>query len=845
MSYPNTPRLQGPVPEIWGRVPQRNKNFTGREALLDRLHARISDEVQAVLPHALHGLGGVGKTQVAVEYAYRFRSEYDIVWWISADQPVLVRSSLAALAPHLGLPAASATGIEDASAAVLDALRRGEPYPRWLLIFDNADQPEDINEIVPRGPGHVLITSRNHRWQGVVDTVPVDVFSRPESVAFLGKRVARTITAEDADRLAEELGDLPLALEQAGALQAETGMSVEDYLRLLKDRTTALLSEGKPTEYPVSMSAAWSLSVAQLKEKLPEAVQLLRCCAFFGPEPIPRDVFAPPIKSDAGTGLDPDLDVLLGNPILLSRAIGQLGRYALARIDSSSRTIQVHRLVQALIRDELADVERDRVRDEVHLLLAAAAPGEADDPASWPRYYELLGHARPAEAIKSRIDAVRGFCLKIGRYLYSSGDSQSARAFLTELIDGWTEDSGPDSPHVLRAQRHLGNALRELGAYPDAYDLDRETLERTRAALGDRDVDTLLVTNSFGADLRARGEFITARDHDRSSRNLHEEVLGRSDPLTLRCANNLAIDHSLASDYPIARELLTETFIQQRQPNSGASPQEVLITWNGLARIVRLSGDYAESADLGEEAWAYGIAEVGAEHPWTLRTAKDLSIARRRAGAIEDGFELAEETHERESRIFGADNPDTLAAAMNLANALRTVDRADEGYTMAEDTTRRYPRIYGTDHPYNHGCAINLALLLRVQGELEAARDLDRRTLAGLDARLGRDHHYTLTCAVNLANDLADLDETREAMELGEDTLARLSALLGAQHPLTLAAAANLVLDLRSEGHGARAEHLALETLGTYDRVLGLEHPDVKAFLDGRRLDFDFDPPPI
>ncbi|HXA63280.1 MAG TPA: FxSxx-COOH system tetratricopeptide repeat protein, partial [Streptosporangiaceae bacterium] len=345
---PAVGRPSGRVPEVWGKIPQRNKNFTGREDLLLRLSAGIESQVTAVVPHALHGLGGVGKTQMAVEYAYRYRSEYDVVWWLPADQPVLVRSSLANLAPHLGLPPATSSGIEDAANAVLDALRRGEPYANWLLIFDNADQPEELTEIIPQGPGHVLITSRNHRWEGVVDTVAVDVFTRKESVEFLNKRVPRAINKGEADRLAHELGDLPLALEQAGALQAETGMPVAEYLLLLGQRTSQLLSEGKPTEYPVSMTAAWGLSVASLREKLPEAVDLLRCCAFFGPEPIPRDAFSRP-----PAGLSPQLADLIGDRIRLSRAIGELGRYALARLDIPGRTIQVHRLIQALVRDEL------------------------------------------------------------------------------------------------------------------------------------------------------------------------------------------------------------------------------------------------------------------------------------------------------------------------------------------------------------------------------------------------------------------------------------------------------------------------------------------------------------
>src|ERR1700685_3271066 len=129
-------RAPGRLPRVWGQVPQQNMNFTGRENLLARLHDGSSDDVTAVLPHALHGLGGVGKTQGLVEYAHKYMSDYDVVWWIHAEQPALVRASLAALAPHLGLPALTTTGILEASSAVLDALRRGAPSRKWLVGLD-------------------------------------------------------------------------------------------------------------------------------------------------------------------------------------------------------------------------------------------------------------------------------------------------------------------------------------------------------------------------------------------------------------------------------------------------------------------------------------------------------------------------------------------------------------------------------------------------------------------------------------------------------------------------------------------------------------------------------------
>lgn len=834
-------RPPGRIPEVWGKVPPRNKNFTGREELLTKLREGIAGQVTAVVPHALHGLGGVGKTQMAVEYAYRFSSDYELVWWIPADQPVLVRSTLAGLAPHLGLPPATASGIEEAANAVLNALRLGEPYDKWLLIFDNADQPEDLNEIIPQGPGHVLITSRNHRWAGVVETVPVDVFSREESVSFLNKRVRKAIDGSDADRLARELGDLPLALEQAGALQAETGMSVSEYLRLLEKRTSQLLSVGKPTEYPVSMTAAWGLSVASLGEKLPEAVELLRCCAFFGPEPIPRDVFSKPLP-----GLGPQLEALLSDPIRLSRAVGELGRYALARIDSGARTIQVHRLIQALLRDELPEEEQLRIRREVHLLLVGFTPGSPDDPRQWRRYSDMLGHIIPAGVAESREPEVSTLCLDVVRYLFASGGFGSARTFVERFVERWTADSGETDLNVLEAQRLLGNILRELGDYTTADALDSQTLAKLEATYpADHEV-TLRALNGIGANLRAHGDFPAARDHDESALRRYESVFGEVDPRTLRLVNSLALDLALSSDYQAARRLHERAYLgHQAAPLEDFDKLGLLSTWSGLARVVRLCGDYAEACDLGEDAYAYGVDEFAPDHSWTLRAAKDLAIAWRRMGDYERSLELAIDVHAVYVRLFGINHPDTLAAAMCLANIQRTVGDIEAAIELASDTVQRYPRIYGPDHPYNHGCVGNLALLRRVSGDPSGARELNERSLVGLEAKLGRDHHYALTVAANLASDLAALGEVEAACRLGRGTWRRHRQVLGENHPLTLSCAANLATDLFAMNRDEEATKLFEETMDIYGRTLGLDHPDARVAAERRHLDSDFDPPPI
>jgi len=828
------------MPAVWGIVPQRNKNFTGRDEILGSLRAGLASSVTVVLPHALQGMGGVGKTQVAIEYAYRYRSEYDVVWWIPADQPPLVRSSLAALAPHLGLPPATATGIEDAAAAVLDALRRGNPYDRWLLIFDNADQPEDLNEVIPRGPGDVLVTSRNHRWESVVDTLPVDVFTRAESVAFLTRRVRGTLTEEEAGALATELGDLPLALEQAGALQAETGMSVEEYLRLLKEQTVGIMAEGKSPDYPLSMTAAWRLSVSTLEHYQPEAVALLRCCAFLGPEPIPRDLF--PRGAQA---LASPLGDLLADPIRLARAIRELGRFALVRLDG--RTMVIHRLIQALLRSDLSPHEQETYREDALLILAMGAPKEPNDNRLWPRYAELVAHVgAPATLIEqSRNETVRLFTIDMVRYLYNSGDLESARVFAERFLKEWATNTDPSDRLVLRMQRQQANVLRSLGRYEAAYAVDEEAMNLAIAAFGEREAFTLSVTNSFGGDLRARGDFAAALELDTRALTLHQEVLGEEHPQTLRSSHNLAVDLGLNSRYPEARDLHRETY-RMRSEGADIPATELLSSLGGLARALRLCGLYGEARDVGQDAYDYGVSELGPLHPRTLETAIDLSIALRRiAVSYADAAELASTVFEQAARRFGPSAPLTLAAIASLTNIQRTSSAIPEALQRSQEAADEFRKLYGSDHPYYNGCIGNVALMHRVSGNPARGRELDEQAIAGLQARLGRDHHYTLTVAVNLASDLATLGDNAGARALGEDTLPRLRALLGEDHPLTLGCAANLVSDRRAGHATAEADELFTDTIERYRRTLGDDHPDTIVAAEGRRLDFDFDSPQI
>jgi hypothetical protein len=234
---PSGPRPPGSLPAVWN-LARRNPAFTGRDDMLNRLHDTLSGG-DRVAVQALFGMGGVGKTQLALEYAHRFVGEYDLVWWVPAEQSELIGDHLATLAQKLRLvPAGTVT--PEAVEALWDHLRRAD---RWLLLFDNAEDRDQLAPWLPDGPGHLLITSRNPNWTGVARAVDVDVFARSESTGLLRTHLPHLADA-DADRLAEALGDLPLAVGQAVDVLAEIRLPVDAYLHDLETHAADLMSEG-------------------------------------------------------------------------------------------------------------------------------------------------------------------------------------------------------------------------------------------------------------------------------------------------------------------------------------------------------------------------------------------------------------------------------------------------------------------------------------------------------------------------------------------------------------------------------------------------------------------------
>jgi hypothetical protein len=511
-------------------------------------------------------------------------------------------------------------------AAVLAELRQGG---RWLLIFDNATAPGDVMPWLPGAGGHVLITSRERGWGEVATPVEVDVLARAEAVEMLQHRVPG-ISGADADRLAAALGDLPLAIAQAAGFMVGTAMSAEEYMGLLQARAGQLLDRAVPGSYPQSLAAATAVTAARLAAHDRAAAELASLCAFLAPEPIPEEVFTGP------SGLLPgSLAERAADPLAWRQTLAHLAEQSLVRVDH--RGLQMHRLTQAILRDQLTPAKAAAVRSCTEAILAASDPGDPPNPDTWDRWAQLTPHVLAAELAATDNPALRELVRRVCWYLIERGDSRTPRDLISNLHHQWRSRLGEDHEHTLMAAHYLAWTLLELGRYAESRELNEDTLMRRRLVLGDDHPDTLNSAHNLALDLRLLGEAQAARDLDEDTLERQRRMRGQDHPSALRSASNLAADLRNLGEPQAARDVDQDTLERRRRV-------------------------------------------LGPDHPDSLYSAYNLAADLRELGETQAARDLDQDTLERRRRVLGPDHPDTLRSAYNLAAELRTHDSPSDSH---------------------------------------------------------------------------------------------------------------------------------------------------------------------
>jgi|HubBroStandDraft_2_1064218.scaffolds.fasta_scaffold04687_3 tetratricopeptide (TPR) repeat protein len=550
-AVPREPRFPAAPPGVW-HVAARNPNFAGRGPELADL-ARGLMAGSTVTVQAVHGMGGIGKTQLAVEYAHAHACDYDLVWQIAAEEPTAIPDQFTALATKLGLE--PTTGPEALQTQVHDRLR---DTGGWLLIFDNADSAEDIRSWLPGGPmpsgvsGHVVVTTRRGGFGALGRVMDLDVIDLPGAVALLRTRVPDL--AQDAgEQIAEELDRLPLALEQAAAYLDRTKMPGEEYLELLRSRAADLYARGQVASRTDTAASLWRISLDRIAAESPAAIQLLEICAFLAPEPIPLDLFT----EHPDRLLEP-LASAVPDQIELADVIGILIDYSLAKRTPAG--LQLHRLVQAAARLRHTSLESGPESGPSALahhplavvlaLLRADAPGHVvNDPQTWPRWAVLLPHALAATAHLDHSGGRHSPVMladtswlldRAGCYLRIHGRSTAGRPLLERALAIAETGDEPDWTAICSRLNNLAVILWVLGEFSEARRLLERALAIDEAAYGPDHPTVAKELNNLSLILRDLGELGEARRLLERALAIDEAAYGPNHPDVATHLHNLA-----------------------------------------------------------------------------------------------------------------------------------------------------------------------------------------------------------------------------------------------------------------------------------------------------------------
>ena len=852
---PAEPAASGPSQRIWStEIPSRNVNFTGRVAELEALRTNL---IGGSRPHppaqVISGMGGIGKTEIATEYIHRHRDEYEIIWWIRAEHHDRVRDALVSLGQRLELRlAATGSGRDRTIAAVLRALESGV-QPDWLLVFDNAAQPLDLQRYLPTCPpgGHIIITSRLQNWPGYIeaDSIEVSPFTEEEAISFLRRRVpvlggtGRQSREEDerrsseAGRLAAALGHLPIAIEHAAAYLTETEQSVDDYLTQFKANAHRLLSEQLP-ESPASVSATWTMSTALLT---PDAEHLFNLCAFFSPEPIAGELF---LQNAHAISDPPWLREFLSSSPRFRAAATQLHRLSLVKVDGARDQLQMHRVVQAVTRGQLRQNRRamyHAYRAAVDTLLAESNPGNPDRGSNDAAYDLSLQHLESdRNFLNTSNPDLRRLIIDQVRRLHLRGGHVEAVQFGQDALRVWRDRLGRGDLQTLTMAVEVAIAMRLDGHAADARRLTLEALPLLRIRYGEEHEVALLCANAYGGDLRTRAQFEEALELDLDLLPKFERVFGPDHERTLNVRNNLAADYRRLGRLQEALETDQQTF-EDRRRILGENDLRTLASHDAVAIDLRLLGRYQESLDIARKVVGAFAAAGGRENPDWLNARKGFAAALRKAGHHWDALSESEDVVQRYRDYLGPEHTYTLRAATNLINDRRAVGDLVRAEELGREVQERC-REAGFPFDFSYAALTSLASVLRVIGHQEEARRYDEQARDGFIETYGDRHPFTLAVNINYAADLAACGELAAAIRVGQETLTSCRSTLGADHPDTLMAAANLAIDEAASRNQAKADRLLADALRRYSETLTAEHPEARAAAQGIRLTAEIEP---
>ncbi len=715
---PEPPTVDPQSPDVAPAEPifevrPRDPNFTGRNDLLDEMHSRLTSPDGDLAAVALHGLSGVGKTYLAIEFAYRFAESYDVVYELQAQDPIAAVVRLCDLAKRLGIPAAERG--EDTLAELWERLRafRG----KWLLIYDDADSAQPLMTAWPRGGhGHVIVTSLNPNWGHVATPVEVTPPDRAGSIDFVSRRL--NVDRTEADAMADRLGDLPLALAQACAYVEQAAISVESYLELAEaDDARLKLKPYDAAEHQKSVATTWNLSLQNVRKINPAAAQLLQFCAFFSSAAVPRR-----LMPDYAEVLPEPFRDAVSDPVRYNTIIQVVKRYSLATV--TDKLISVHTLLQEAIRSLLTEAEVELWASVAVRLLDAAFP---DDPADRSSLL-LLSHAATAARHARRVDAeplatvsllmkaadaatrfgdpratvgllsgalkllerrpdprrsISDILVRLGYGNREFGELEQARWCFEQAVERARQESGPRSDDVAEALTGLGMVLFDLSQLGEAHECLTTSLDIRSSDPGADPLKVALTYSVLGLALWSMGDLAAAASAHENSLRIREDRLGPEHSAVATSVDNLAKVIFELGDLAAAREM-NERALRIREQQLGRDHYHVGISLNHLGYVLRDLGDLAGALDAHRRALGIFRTQLGPDHSHVARSLQGIGTVLLREGDIKGARDAFADAAGIFTRALGPEHPGTASYQADLGYTLYRLGEAAEGRSMLE-----------------------------------------------------------------------------------------------------------------------------------------------------------------
>lgn len=738
--------------DVWSVPFPRNPFFTGRENILEQLHTVLtsrSPSAALTRSYALSGMGGIGKTQLAVEYAYQYRSEYSAVLWVESETLASLNASFVGLAGVLGLPEQKEEDQSKIANAVLHWLNQHE---EWLLIFDNVEDLALIKPFLPTNDrGALLLTTRLQALGTLAQLLKIPPMNMQEGCDFLLVRTnqlhqnAEEIVADWQERsiaeaIVTQMGGLPLALEQAGAYIDSTKCSFSGYLQLFHDMQYYLLDEHDAFNgHPLSVSRTFSLAFERVEQRHPLAAELLTICAFLAPDAIPEEFFR-----EGASALGRVFAEMTINPLAFQNASKVLLSYSLLQRHSEMQTLSIHRLVQVVLRQRMSKAEQDWWLQRTLHFLSAVFPEE--NYKVWRQCERLLPHVLACVALvpESCEDLeLANLLQKAATYLYESGQQhEQAVAWCQRALRIHLQVLGPEHPAVAASLYELGCIYRCVGRYDEIEPLYKQAL------------------------------------------SIYERTLGLENPEVARVLGGLALLSWVQGKYREA-EPFQKRVVSIWQRLSKPDPIEMALALGRLGIIYQNQGKHEMAEPLYEQALSIYRQTLGSEHPnlaATLNNLADLYQMQRK-------YTEAERLYQQASHIWsvalGPEHPNMATVYCNLANLFCMQRRYAEAQPLYEQALRIWEMAVGPWHPNTANALNGLANLFRDQGKYEQARSFYQRTLAMRLQHLGPEHPSVAETLHDFAHFHYLRQETAEALVLYQRVQIIREQVYGEQHPKT------------------------------------------------------------